>query len=66
MCHRFDVDYVKTQEAFRDFIDNGETELPDGLIGLDTVIKTIPVTSADTERGFGLLTIYAHHFGIDF
>jgi hypothetical protein len=51
------VDFSNAQEGFRDFIDEGGVQMTAGLTEVDTAIKTIPVTSADEERGFSTMNV---------
>jgi len=55
------VDFSNAQEGFRDFIDEGGVQMTAGLTELDTAIKTIPVTSADAERGFSTMNVIIMH-----
>jgi hypothetical protein len=57
LCTRLRVNYSNAQDGFRDFIDNGGVRLTHGLEELNTAIKTIPVSSADAERGFSTMNI---------
>ena len=57
LCVRFRLNFDDAQNGFRDFIDDGGVRMTTGLAELDTVIKTIPVTSADAERGFSTMNV---------
>jgi len=45
----------KARTGFKDFIDSGG----DDLAELQAAVETIPVTSADAERGFSTMNIIA-------
>jgi len=53
------VDFSKARTGFRDFIDSGGLHKPDDLAELQDAVETIPVTSADAERGFSTMNIIA-------
>lgn len=57
LCARFRVSFENAQNGFRDFIDDGGVRVTAGLAELDTAIKTLPVSSADAERGFSTMNI---------
>ena len=57
LCMRLRVDMDKTRRAFRDFVDNGGSSIPDDMTELNFAVSTIPVTSADAERGFSTMNI---------
>jgi len=57
LCRRLHVDFNKTQRGFRDFVDNGGTRVPDDMMELNFAVDTIPVTSADAERGFSAMNM---------
>jgi len=57
LCGRLRVNFGNAQDGFRDFIDDGGVRVTSGLAELDTAIKTLPVTSADAERGFSTMNI---------
>ena len=64
LCERFGISYVKAQDGFRDLIDQAGAEISDNLRELTTAISTLPVASADAERGFNshehdMYTVYA-------
>ena len=57
-CKRFALDYSKAQTGFRDLIDSDEdSNIPADLQQVITTISTIPVTSADAERGFSTMNL---------
>ena len=49
----------KARTGFRDFIDSGGLHKPDDLAELQAAVETIPVTSADAERGLSNMNIIA-------
>ena len=57
LCDKLNVPWKISQEGFRDFIEKGGDTVPVGLKSLQTAIDTIPVTSADAERGFSTMNI---------
>lgn len=57
LCMRLRVDVDKTRRGFRDFIDNGGSSIPDDMTDINFAVSTIPVTSADAERGFSTMNI---------
>lgn len=57
LCKRFRLDYPSICEAFRDFIDNGGTAVPESLKPLMTAVNSLPVTSGDCGRGFGAMNL---------
>lgn len=50
-CGRFSIEDTSLVEDFRDFIDN-PASLPQSIRKLKLILNTLPVTSADCERGF--------------
>jgi len=57
LCDKLNVPWKISQEGFRDFIEKSGDTVPFGLKSLQTAINTIPVTSADAERGFSTMNI---------
>ena len=52
LCDRLQVDFSKARIGFRDFVDHdGGSHVPEDLAELNVAIDTIPITSADAERG---------------
>jgi len=49
------IDYNKARSGLRDFIDEKSAPFPEDLVELRSAIETIPVTSADAERGFSAM-----------
>ena len=49
------IDYNKARNGLRDFIDEKSAPFPEDLVELRSAIETIPVTSADAERGFSAM-----------
>lgn len=60
LCDRFRLNFGDAQEGFRDFIDGGGVLVAAGLAELDVLIKTLPVTSADAERGFSTMNVISN------
>lgn len=57
LCDRFALDYKNAQGGFRDLIDSEEGKYIPELQPVTTTITTIPVTSADAERGFSSMNL---------
>ena len=57
LCERLGVDVSKARRGFRDFMDAGGSSMPEDLDELKLAIETLPVTSADAERGFSTMHI---------
>lgn len=56
LCCRLGTSFMESREAFRDYIDD-PIIMPAELSRLKTVIDTLPVTSADCERGFSTMNV---------
>ena len=54
LCDRFSLDFSVYKESFRDYIDE-PTKMPKKLMEIAAVANTLPVTSADCERGFSTM-----------
>lgn len=54
LCDRFSLDFSVYKESFRDYIDE-PTKMPKKLMEITAVANTLPVTSADCERGFSIM-----------
>ena len=58
LCTRFKLNFKNAQNGFRDYIDyEGGENIPAELKPIITCINTLPVTSADCERGFSTMNI---------
>jgi len=59
LCDRFGVNFAKAQDGFRDFVDDDGVclRVPDSFRQLTMTISSLPVTSADAERGFSTMNI---------
>jgi len=57
LCERFSIDFKTAQNGFRNVIDHGVSRMPDELVELKGAVETIPVTSADAERGFSTMNV---------
>jgi len=55
LCERFSIDFKTAQNDFRDFIDHGGSRMPEELVELQGAVETVPITSADAERGFNTM-----------
>lgn len=56
LCRRVGVGYTGVREAFRNFVDD-PVIMPNELKTIKTIIDTLPVTSADCERGFSTMNV---------
>ena len=59
LCSRFRIPYDAAKTSLRDYMDQqGESNsLPDAIKQLNDTVATIPVTSADAERGFSTMNV---------
>jgi len=57
LCELFSIDFKTAQNGFRDFIDDGGSRMSEELVELKGAVETIPVTSADAERGFSTMNV---------
>jgi hAT family C-terminal dimerisation region len=57
LCSRFRIQYSKVKDAFDDFKDDGGRRSPDNLKPLINSVNTIPVSTADCERGFSAMNV---------
>ena len=56
LCNRFSLPYAEFQEGFRDFIDQPEN-IPESVLKLKGIVNSLPVSSADCERGFSTMNV---------
>lgn len=54
LCVRFHLKFTDYLESFRDFIDNRDIT-PAPITKLQSILNTLPVSSADCERGFSTI-----------
>jgi len=57
LAQRFKVDVRRSVRAFRDYRDKGGKRIPDELKPLMTAIDTVPVCTAECERGFSQMNL---------
>lgn len=59
LCLRLRIPYDAAKTSLRDYMDQlgGSNSLPDAIKQLNDTIATIPVTSADAERGFSTMNV---------
>lgn len=56
LCERFGLAFGDYLESFRDFIDNPEFT-PAAITKLQSILNSLPVSSADCERGFSTMNV---------
>lgn len=56
LCQRFKVEYCELREPFRDYVDD-PNQIPAAITKLKAVLRTLPVSSADCERGFSSMNV---------
>lgn len=56
LCTRFGLHYHDFRDGFRDFVDEPQC-VPQSVKQLQSVIHTLPVSSADCERGFSTMNV---------
>ena len=56
LCERLVAKFTVVRGAFREYIDD-PVVMPDPLKSLKTVLDTLPITSADCERGFSTMNV---------
>lgn len=56
LCNRFSLEFSDYQEAFRDFVDD-LTQVPLKITRLQSIVNTLPISSADCERGFSCMNV---------
>ena len=58
LAQRFKVDVIRQSiRAFREYLDNGGKRFPEELKPLMTAIDTVPVCTAECERGFSQMNL---------
>ena len=58
LCQKFDIDDQRNViRAYREYRDNGGEMIPDGLKGLLAAVNTLPISSAECERGFSQMNL---------
>ena len=57
LCSRFRIQYSKVRDAFDYFKDDGGRRIPDNLKPLINSVNTIPVSTAECERGFSAMNV---------
>ena len=63
LCNMFSLDDRKTRRGFQEYIDNvqnqGIMEPPNKLLDLVKAVRTLPVSTAECERGFSQMNVLA-------
>lgn len=57
LARRFNVEERITVRAFREYTDNGGKKIPTNLKPLLRAVSTVPVCTAECERGFSLMNL---------
>jgi hAT family C-terminal dimerisation region len=57
LCRRFRLHYSTARDAYSDFKDSGGRKMPLGLNLLMNAVNTIPVSTAECERGFSVMNV---------
>jgi hypothetical protein len=57
LAERFGVNARQSVRAFRDYLDNGGKRTPDDLKPLLLAVDTVPVCTAECERGFSQMNL---------
>lgn len=56
ICDLFSLSIDEFREDFRNFIDDPISQ-PNSIVRLQSIVNTLPVSSADCERGFSLMNV---------
>ena len=56
LCERFSLPYDQHKVALRDFIDDVDN-VPQDILKFQAILNSLPVSSADCERGFSTMNI---------
>ena len=57
LCDRLQVDFSKARKRFQDFMDDVSSHFAEDLAVFSAAIDTIPIKSADAERGFSTMNL---------
>lgn len=57
LCKQFDVDTNACLHSFREFMRNGGKAVPEELCPLLNAVATIPISTAECERGFSAMNL---------
>uniref|UniRef100_H3A963 Uncharacterized protein n=1 Tax=Latimeria chalumnae TaxID=7897 RepID=H3A963_LATCH len=60
LCRKFNISEVDSIRGFRIYKDCGSNEVPSDLKPLLAAVKTIPVSTAECERGFSIMNTIMH------
>ena len=56
MCQKYGLEFSECKLAFRDYIDD-PSFVPPTIVKLKAILNTLPISSADCERGFSSMNI---------
>jgi len=57
LCNRFRLPYASIRDAYGDYKDSGGRHMPKSFSSLMRPVNTIPVSTAECERGFSAMNI---------
>ena len=57
LCERFDLEFTKNLSLFRLYLDSEGKCIPAGLVPLINLLKIIPISTAEDERGFSAMNM---------
>ena len=57
VCERFGLEFEQNLSIFRSYFDSEGKYIPAGLVPLINVLKIIPISTAEDERGFFAMNI---------
>ena len=57
LCERFGLEFEQNLSLFRSYLDSEGKYIPAGLVPLINVLKIIPISTAEDERGFSAMNI---------
>ena len=57
LCERFGLDYISNLNFFRSYLDNEGNSIPAGMVPLINLLKIIPISTSEDERGFSAMNL---------
>lgn len=57
LCERYNLNLADTLNAFRDYLQDEGRQIPRNLKPLISIMKLIPISTAECERGFSLMNL---------
>ena len=57
LCKRFDLDFTTNLSLFRSYLDCDRKIIPAGLVPLINLLKIIPISTSEEERGFSAMNL---------